>query len=211
MMKAVIKAIYASARSIGLDQDGMRDFYQREVGKRGLTLMSNNEKYKVLDALRLAGAKSAPKGRKKLSGPYAKKLQALWISAYNLGIVQDIDDKAMLAFIKRQTGIENTAFLRDAADAQKVIEALKAWIAREAFVDWSYDKDRLSWANNPKYQVVSAQVRKLRQIGELRKYSNIFTAVQSEVKEQNLSNVNDREWIEVQQRLGKKIREAQKR
>ncbi len=69
-------------------------------------------------------------GRHKLTGKYAKKLQALWIAAWNLGIARDRDDKALLAFVKRQTGIDHTRFLVYADDAKRAIEALKGWINR---------------------------------------------------------------------------------
>jgi len=69
-------------------------------------------------------------------GKYAPKLRALWISAYHLGVVRNGDDKAMLAFVQRQTGLAHTRFLTDAADASKAIEALKSMIAREAGVEW---------------------------------------------------------------------------
>lgn len=148
----VIKAIHASARSLGMDEDTLRDLYERETHKRSLKVMTSTEQSKVLSALRASGAKPTAAGRQALTGPYAKKLQALWISAWNLGIVRNRDDKAMLAFIERQTGIQNTAFLRDPADVRKAVEALKSWIAREAGVAWTEHED-------PRDAVFSAQCR----------------------------------------------------
>lgn len=70
-------------------------------------------------------------------GRYAGKLRALWISGWNLGIVRDNRDRALHAFVERQTGLSHTRFLREAAAATRAIEALKAWLEREAGVDWS--------------------------------------------------------------------------
>ena len=86
---------------------------------------------------RLAGKhRFGDRGASRAQGKYAPALQSLWIAAYNLGIVRDRTDRAMLAFVKRQTGIDHTRFLVDAADARKAIEALKAWVSREAGVEW---------------------------------------------------------------------------
>lgn len=152
---SAIKAIHASARSLGLDDDSRRDLYERTTGKRSLTLMTNDEQTKVLKSLRASGAKVAPNSRKILTGPFAKKLQALWLSGWDLGIVKNRDDKAMLTFLRRQTGIENTRFLRDPADARKAVEALKSWLARDANVMWAEDE-------NPQDAVIVAQARLLK-------------------------------------------------
>ena len=59
----------------------------------------------------------------------------------------------MDAFVSRQSGIDAAAWMRDPADARKVIEALKDWCAR-AGVRFGKDyPDRLA--------VIEAQVRKL--------------------------------------------------
>lgn len=137
-----ISSIYGLRKELGLDDDTARDLYQREVGKRSLKVMTAAEQEKVADALRRA-KQLAPAGGTKakaaaLTGPYAKKLQALWISGWNLGLVRNRKDEALLAFIEKQTRISHVRFLRDAADARKAVEALKSWLER-AGVDWSHE------------------------------------------------------------------------
>lgn len=58
-------------------------------------------------------------------------------------MVHERHDSALLAFCRRQTGIERAEFLRDAQQAQAVVEALKGWLAREAKVRWSDHADPL--------------------------------------------------------------------
>lgn len=77
---------------------------------------------------------STPVQRAKASGKYAGKLQAMWLALYNLGAVFDRRDSAMHAFLERQTGVQHTRFLQQAAEAHKAIEALKAWMVREGVV-----------------------------------------------------------------------------
>jgi phage gp16-like protein len=129
---SALRAIHGARRRIGLDEDTYRDVLERVTGKRSLRAMNEAERRAVLNELN----GDRPGATALLTGPYAKKCQALWIAGWNLGVFRDRTDAAMLTFIKRQTGIENMAWLRDAGDAKKVIEALKSWIAREGDVDW---------------------------------------------------------------------------
>jgi Protein of unknown function (DUF1018) len=131
--------IHTACKDLGLDEDTRRDLYERVTGKRSLTQMSAAEHERVVSELRAKGFKAVQRrasGKQKLTGKYAGKLQALWIAGYNLGLVKSRDDMALLSFIKRQTGIDHSRFLRDGEDAAKVIEALKAWLARDGGVEW---------------------------------------------------------------------------
>ena len=147
---STMRAIYGARKSAGLDDDTARDLYERETGKRHLTQMTPGEQVRVLQAINRSASPSA----KPVGGPYAKKLQALWLDAWNLGIVRDRRDGAMLAFVARQTGIQRTEFLREAAAARKAVEGLKAWIARAAGLEWADHED-------PMDAVIAAQVQKL--------------------------------------------------
>lgn len=153
-MSSTHQAIYGLRKELGLDDDTARDFYQREVGKRSLRDMSVGEQVKVMQALQREVRGKGAGAQNKLGGPYAGKLQALWISGYHLGVVRVRTDEAMLGFLERQTGIQHTRFLRNAADATRVIEALKAWLAREARVEWADHDD-------PEDAVIAAQGRLL--------------------------------------------------
>lgn len=142
-----INTIYGLRKELGLDDDTARDLYQREVGKRSLREMSPPEQLRVAQALQ-GVARSLQRGvektsqgpRARLDGPYAKKLQALWISGYQLGLINDRTDAALLAFVEGRTGIAHTRFLRDPKDARKAVEALKSWLERGG-VDWTQSDD----------------------------------------------------------------------
>lgn len=94
----------------------------------------------------------------RVSGQYARALQALWIAAWNLGVVEKRDDRALLAFVERQTGLSHTRFLHDAADASKAIEGLKAWIARTAELAWPTSRSTI----DRKRAVIEAQAAIMR-------------------------------------------------
>lgn len=145
-MKSQMPAIHVGLKQLGITEDDKRALYMRVTGKSTLTVMTSAELDKIVQELRRLGFNSTSKranGKRRLSGKFAKKLQALWISAYNLGIVRLRDDAALEAFVTRQTGISAERFLHNADDARKVVEALKAWMTREASIHW--DKAPVEW------------------------------------------------------------------
>lgn len=133
-----IGAIHGIARRLGLDTDTRRDVIAAVAGgKRSCADLSKAEAIRVIDRLKALQNSATPApGAADLAGPYASKLRALWLSGWHLGVVRERTDAALLAFLERQTGLEHTRFLSDAASARRVIEALKAWLAREAGVEW---------------------------------------------------------------------------
>ncbi|PWV97728.1 uncharacterized protein DUF1018 [Hoeflea marina] len=159
-----IAAIHAGRKQLGLDENTMRDLYERVTGERSLRAMSCQQQEAVVSEFRRLGfGRTAPKYRRLLDGPFAKKLQALWIAAWNLGVVANREDKALLAFVKRQTGIDHVRFLRYPQDAAKAIEALKGWLARDGGVDWARRPTRYTGdhINLPQYRIALAQWEKL--------------------------------------------------
>lgn len=153
-----LAVIYMGRRALALDDETYRAMLYRLTGKYSSKDLSVLEKRLVVDEMRAWGFK--PK-RQVLEGKYAKKLQALWIAGWNLGIIRDRSDKALLAFVKRQTGIDHIRFLRDSDDAGRAIEALKSWLQREGGVDWKGKKIQDSWQKMPGYLILYAQWKRL--------------------------------------------------
>lgn len=157
-----VKAIYAGCRALGLDDETLRDLYERITAKRRLREMAPREKDAVVEELRRLGFRPGPggSGARRLDGPYAPKLRALWIAAWNLGLTRSRGDAALLAFVRRQTGLDHTRFLREQADAMRAIEGLKAWLARDGGVDWSPLNGSPAWFRSPEGRVAFAQFRR---------------------------------------------------
>lgn len=149
-MSKSIAAIHVAKKELGLQEDDYRSLLHLVVGKTSLRVMTPAEHGRVLDAM---VARGAGQKKKALAGPYGAKLQALWISGWNLGLVRNQSDEALLAFVSGQTGIDHTRFLRDAKDARKAVEALKKWLERGG-VCWADSED-------PKDCVIAAQLRAL--------------------------------------------------
>ncbi|MBP0439461.1 gp16 family protein [Tianweitania sediminis] len=159
---SALAAIHVAKKQLGLDEDTFRAVCVRVTGKSSTREMNDNQRNRLIEEFRRQGFQTASKGsRKRLEGKFAPKLQALWIAAWNLGIVRDRSDDALVSFVKRQTGIDHVRFVRDAEDAIKAIEALKRWMEREAGVDWSADKQRHPIFNDDRFRVAWAQFRKI--------------------------------------------------
>lgn len=139
---AHVKAIKTLQRQAGLDDDDYRALLRKETGRTSSLDLDDAAAVRLIEVLRgFPGASPKPARADRATGRYAPVLQALWLSAWHLGLVRSPDDRALLAFVARQTGVSHTRFLQEAGVAKKAIEALKAWIAREGGVVWPADRD----------------------------------------------------------------------
>ncbi len=211
-MTSSIAAIHVAKKQLGLDDDTYRAKLARITGKHSVKDMTETERQQVLTVLRNEGFTPSPvarrpDGRQKLTGKFAKKLQALWIAAWNLGIVRDRDDKAMLAFVKRQTGIDHTRFLVYADDAAKAIDGLKGWLRREAGVGFG-NTNGYEWLAKDVAKIAWAQWRILQPAACLivRKGFDEEVAKLLQVKAPILDHLKPSEWQIVMNALGERIR-----
>ncbi len=144
---AQIKAIHTLKSRIGLSDEDYRDHLMSITGKKSSRDLSGGEALRFIDRLReFAGPDQRSNARKPsvtASGKYAPVLQALWITAWHLGLSRSKDDRALIAFVERQTGLKHTRFLVDHAAATRAIEGLKAWLARDGGVVWPTGVDPL--------------------------------------------------------------------
>jgi phage gp16-like protein len=115
------------------DDDAWRDYLTRETGKNSLRAMSLRDLNRIVEALRRDGVKKTS-GRKagaryRRGTPQQAMIRGIWIDLAKAGAVRDPSEAALAAFVKRTTGVEALNWL-DAAQANKVIEALKSWAGR---------------------------------------------------------------------------------
>lgn len=159
---SALAQLHVARKQLGLDEDTYRDALERATGRRSAKDMSEIERKQAIQYFKGKGFMPAPgRKRSKLAGPFSAKLQALWIGAWNLALVRNRDDAALLAFVKRQTGIDHTRFLKDADDAYKAVEALKSWMAREGGVDWAITQFTPNIKQLSGYKIARAQFVKL--------------------------------------------------
>lgn len=207
-MTALHRTIHGGLRQLGIiDEEEKRALYQRVTGQPRLSLMSFKQEQAVVDELRRLGFKSAskprPDGRKKLTGKFAKKMQALWIAGWNLGVVRDRDDDALRKFICGRVSIDAAEWLRFADDAERCIEPLKIMLARDGGVDWSKSRFMPAHTQVDGYRIAAAQWRLLGEREDLMVFAR-KTSMTAQIAE-----MSDRDWIIPMNILGERIR-AQK-
>jgi hypothetical protein len=210
-MTSSIAAIHVAKKQLGLDDDTYRAKLTRITGKPSVKDMTEAERQKVLTVFRNEGFKPAapakrPNGRANLSGPYAGKLQALWIAGWNLGVFRERDDAALVAFVKRQTGLDAVRFLRYQDDARKAIEALKAILSREAGVDWVIHKLMPDVKRTAGYKIARAQWARLNEPG-----MSFWPMVHNLGGVRPGADPTDAQWITIMNALGERIRRAGER
>jgi len=158
---SALAAIHVARKQLGLDEDTYRAVLVRATGKPSSADMTQTERQAVLaefERLGFSRTAAAPSKSpsKRIQGPFAKKLQALWIAMWHLGLTRDRTDEGLAAFVRKQTKVDHTRFLVDPAEAKKAIEALKGWMAREAGVEWTQTHGR-PWLKHDAAKVAWAQ------------------------------------------------------
>lgn len=132
--KLVTKAQTLRRQVAGLGEDDVwREFLGRHAdGETSTRAMSERQLVAVIEALHRAGApRMAAKanGRPRYAAsPQVAKIRALWIALADAGVIRDRSERAMSAFVRRQTK-QDIGALSPAA-ANTVIEGLKAMAAR---------------------------------------------------------------------------------
>ena len=131
------RAVHAKTRALGLDDAARRDIMERATGKRSCSELGTIGLSAVLTELdRLRSPDALP------DTATSRKLRALWISGYHLGVVHDRTDRALSAFVRAQTGLSAARWAHDPRDARKAVDRLKAWLRRAAGVQWRIDPER---------------------------------------------------------------------
>ena len=103
--------------------------------------------------------------------PATRKLRALWISAFHLGLTHERSDEALAAWLGRQAGLD--AAQRSPPSLARAVPVLEAWLARAAGVDWrphlSLSRNgRVRETRHPRARVLEAQWRLLHRVGLVR-------------------------------------------
>lgn len=172
--------IHIAKKELSLDDATYRALLQRVTGRTSSAGLSDVQLDAVLAELKRLGFKprsraakitpSTPVKRPLAAGAEARKIRALWISLYHLGVISDSAETALAAFVKRQLKIDALQWVRQ--DAYKITEALKSWAARAAGVDWSAyylgRGNRVEKVLFPRARVIEAQWRILAALGVIR-------------------------------------------
>lgn len=203
---AMIAKIHTLKAQAGLDDETYRDLLENESGFRSAKKLSVVDAGRVIERLsqstNASGVRGAVAG---LDTSFGRKLRALWLSGYNLGLIRDRTDRAMLAFLERQTGVSHTRFLKDAKSGAAAVEGLKAWLARAGGVEWP-KSSLLACAD--KHAVLAAQWQRLIALQAAPRCGFDATAFKA-AGVNSWDKFESIHFVEVQKSLGRMIRAAQ--
>lgn len=122
--------IHLAIKELGWDDDIYRAVLWTIARVRSAKDLDWHGRQKVLAHLKAKGWKPRPAkaagARQLAADARSRKIRALWLTLHQDGIVRDGSEKALASYVKRMTGVEALQWL-DGAQANRVIEALKAW------------------------------------------------------------------------------------
>lgn len=210
----LIKAVRAAAKRVGISDEDRKAMQLELTQKASLADMTPHEIGKVLDRLNRDQTQRGLGGS--TTRPHVGKVRALWWTLYWLGEVNEPNDKAIDAFVRRQTGIASLRFL-DHRNAPSVIEAMKQMAARSG-VRWPSGEDDRIAACNPgctvahleRHAVLQCLWAKLRNLGQVSGISYVEW-IRVAIGSRSLNHLvwTARELDEGIRILGKKLRRAQ--
>ncbi|MFO1038127.1 MAG: regulatory protein GemA [Geminicoccaceae bacterium] len=122
--RAQLALVHMGRKQLGLDEDTYRQLLERVAGRRSAGELKPSQLRSVIGEMRRLGFKDRPV--RKLKEPQHRKIAALWAELRRAGVLREKTDRALDAFVKRQTGVERLEWL-DATQSNRVIEALKSW------------------------------------------------------------------------------------
>jgi len=128
-----IAAIHIMATQLGLDTadkseaSAYRTMLRERGGAASASKLSPQGRKRVLAHLRscVGPAQQRPPG-----GWQAAKIRKLWKLLGDAGVLRDPSERGLGEFVQAQAGMSSPNFL-PAKDANRVVEALKAWCARK--------------------------------------------------------------------------------
>lgn len=207
--RALYGKVAVARKQLRLDEEAYRDLLEARYRKRSLKRLSNAQLVDLIEHFKSLGFKPAPpKSRARRASArvpaMSAKIRALWRALWDLGVVREPGDKALAAFIRRQTGLDSPSWM-DGEGAYRAIEALKAMAEREGGVDWRAHK-------NPRVCVVYAQWWRLGQLGALRiparEALNAWLHGQVSRCRTDVELLDDAQLDDAQARLGRWLRRA---
>src|SRR6185437_5769575 len=116
---------HVAKKDLALVDDSYRAILTRITGHESAGDCGDGDLVKVLEEFRRLGWKG---DKPREAKPQVTMIANLWrdLAPY----LRNTDDAALRAFCRRQVGIEEPRWM-NARQANKVIEALKSWLARE--------------------------------------------------------------------------------
>jgi phage gp16-like protein len=126
----LIAKIKIAQKQIGLSDDDYRAMLAERYGVESSTRLTGAQLGNLIQHMERLGFMPRPSikamARKLADDRQSRMIRGIWIELHQLGVVRNASERALAAYIKRQTGVERLEWLT-MAQASNVIESLKAW------------------------------------------------------------------------------------
>ncbi|WP_447888610.1 gp16 family protein [Serratia fonticola] len=129
-----IQLIHIARNKLEVSDDAYRVMLQNLTGKDSCSKMDDRQLANVLAHLRGRGFKISGKSREvpMADFPMGRKIWVLWQDLAKAGLVRDKSQKALDAWLLRETGVAQLVWLQQEPDkAHQAIEKLKQWLGRK--------------------------------------------------------------------------------
>ncbi|MCS7082250.1 MAG: regulatory protein GemA [Bacteroidetes bacterium] len=120
----LLALLHVARRELGWTEAQYRNWLEAQTGRRSAAQCTEEELERALYALRAWGWPIGP-----ILSPQARLIRGLWARLHRLGGVRNPSLRALRRFVRRMTGKPDETCL-DTREANRVIEALKAWKER---------------------------------------------------------------------------------
>lgn len=131
----LVQLLHIGRSKLGMDEETYRSLIgnvSKDPARTSSKDLSLQELEIALTRMQQAGFSVKPRRpqtRKLADDDQSKLIRHLWLCLHELGAVRDPSESAMASFVTRQTKIQALQWL-SSAQASRVIESLKKWVAR---------------------------------------------------------------------------------
>ncbi|MGS5089029.1 gp16 family protein [Hydrogenophaga sp. A37] len=202
----LIRLVHVARRDLRLDEETYRSVLRAQGGESSAN-MNAAQLQKAVDAMKAMGfkvaSKAKPAGRVRKAPTAARaaqpgavvlagdaesrKARAMWLTLHAIGQVRDPSEAALLAYARRQTGVDRMEWV---SDMVPVLEPLKAWLLRslpqvlapylrEPAKTWASHKDAIwhdNWLQAVRRLVYGLEKRHVQLVDE---YTDLWQLAQS--------------------------------
>ena len=147
MSRALQQKIHVGCRELGIDSEARRELQLVVTGKASMKDMDEADLKAVLKRLQESGFKVSSGGKKhaKASRPDLRLVHVLWTKLGAAGQLRDPSRKGLNKFIRERFGKAwsnvpaDVDMMRDHAEIDQVIQALKSW-GQRVDIDFNWEE-----------------------------------------------------------------------
>ncbi|MDR3631332.1 MAG: regulatory protein GemA [Desulfocapsaceae bacterium] len=132
--RAALAKIHIAKKELGLSEDAYLDILSMHFQVASAAKLTDRQATVLINSFKAKGWKERLSQKKVASPKYEnaqmRKVVAIWINLRKAGVVHDSSDKALQAYVKRMSGVDNLLWCNN-LQLDTIIESLKRWAYRK--------------------------------------------------------------------------------